>query len=160
MSTTIDNRLDSSLLTEKERQSLPRLLEICRRGDHPSLKAKDGTEIQLPEHVFHVLTKVLEDMRNGRAIVLMPEDETFTTQAAANYLGMSRQYFVTLLENGEIPFHRVGSHRRVTFKDLLAYEKVRDAKRRKSLDNLFTKLHKEGYYDTDYTGDVKEGDAR
>jgi hypothetical protein len=67
---------------------------------------------------------------------------------------------VTLLENGEIPFHRVGSHRRVTFKDLLAYEKVRDAKRRKSLDSLFTKLHKEGYYDTDYTGDVKEGDAR
>jgi hypothetical protein len=48
----------------------------------------------------------------------------------------------------------------VTFKDLLAYEKVRDAKRRKTLDSLFTKLHKEGYYDTDYTGDVKEGDAR
>jgi len=90
MNTLTENRLDASLLTEKERASLPRLLEIFRQGDHPSLKAKDGTEIPLPEHIFHMLVKVVEQMRQGRAIVLMPEDEAFTTQAAANYLGMSR----------------------------------------------------------------------
>ena len=73
---------------------------------------------------------------------------------------MSRQYLVKLLEGGEIPFHRVGSHRRVTFKDLRTYEKRRDADRRKSLGGLFSKLQQEGYYDTDYTGDMKEGDAR
>ena len=133
---------------------------MFRQGDHPSLKAKDGTEIPLPEHIFQMLVKVVEEMRRGRAIVLMPEDEAFTTQAAANYLGMSRQYLVKLLEGGEIPFHRVGSHRRVTFKDLRTYEKRRDADRRKSLGGLFSKLQQEGYYDTDYTGDMKEGDAR
>jgi len=90
----------------------------------------------------------------------MPEDEAFTTQAAANYLGMSRQYLVKLLEAGEIRFHRVGSHRRVTFKDLRTYEKRRDADRRKGMGALFSKLQQEGYYDTDYTGDMKEGDAR
>ena len=98
------NRLDASLLSEEERSSLPRLLEMVRHQEHPCLKAKDGTEIPLPEHIFQILVRMLEDMRQGRAIVLMPEDETFTTQAAANYLGMSRQYFVTLLESGQIPF--------------------------------------------------------
>jgi excisionase family DNA binding protein len=160
MNTLTENRLDASLLTEKERASLPLLLEMFRQGDHPSLKAKDGTEIPLPEHIFQMLVKVVEEMRRGRAIVLMPEDEAFTTQAAANYLGMSRQYLVKLLEAGEIRFHRVGSHRRVTFKDLRTYEKRRDADRRKSLGGLFSKLQQEGYYDTDYTGDIKEGDAR
>ena len=62
-------------------------------------------------------------------------------------------YFVTLLESGQIPFHRVGSHRRVTFKDLLTYEKARDEGRRKTLNGLFSKLQQEGLYDTDYTGD-------
>ncbi len=147
------NRLDASLLSEEERSSLPRLLEMVRHQEHPCLKAKDGTEIPLPEHIFQMLVRMLEDMRQGRAIVLMPEDETFTTQAAANYLGMSRQYFVTLLESGQIPFHRVGSHRRVTFKDLLTYEKARDEGRRKTLNGLFSKLQQEGLYDTDYTGD-------
>jgi excisionase family DNA binding protein len=147
------NRLDASLLTEEERSSLPRLLEMFRHQEHPCLKAKDGTEIPLPEHIFQMLARMLEDMRNGRAIVLMPEDEAFTTQAAANYLGMSRQYLVTLLESGQIPFHRVGSHRRVTFKDLLAYQKTRDLERRTILNGLFSKLQAEGSYDTDYTGD-------
>ncbi|MEY5011705.1 MAG: hypothetical protein RLZZ253_2844 [Verrucomicrobiota bacterium] len=147
------NRLDASLLSEEERSSLPRLLEMVRHQEHPCLKTKDGTEIPLPEHIFQMLVRMLEDMRQGRAIVLMPEDETFTTQAAANYLGMSRQYFVTLLESGQIPFHRVGSHRRVTFKDLLTYEKARDEGRRKTLNGLFSKLQQEGLYDTDYTGD-------
>ncbi len=153
-----ENRVDASLLTEKERALLPQLLALTQRDQHPCLKAKDGTELHLPEPIFQVLVKVIEDMRNGRAIVLLPEDETFTTQAAANFLGMSRQHFVTLLESGQIPFHRVGSHRRVTFKDLRDYAKKRDAERRSRLGGLFTKVQESGFYDADYTGDT-DGNA-
>ncbi|MEI6873329.1 MAG: excisionase family DNA-binding protein [Verrucomicrobiota bacterium] len=146
------NRLDASLLTEEERSSLPHLLEMIQRDVHPCLRGADGTEIQLPEHVFQMLVRILEDMRHGRAIVLVPEEETFTTQAAANYLGMSRQYFVTLLENAQIPFHRVGSHRRVTFRDLLAYQKTRDTNRRQTLKSLFDTVDAANLYDASYTG--------
>jgi excisionase family DNA binding protein len=148
------NRLDSSLLTDEERSALPHLLELVRGEVHPCLRGKDGTEIQLPEHVFQMLVRILEDMRQGRAVVLVPEEETFTTQAAANFLGMSRQYLVTLLENGQIPFHRVGSHRRVTFKDLLAYQKTRDAARRQTMRSLFNTVEAADLYDAGYTGDV------
>jgi excisionase family DNA binding protein len=99
------------------------------------------------------LVRVLDGMMQGKAITLMPEDEAFTTQAAANHLGMSRQYLVKLLEAGEIPFHRVGSHRRVTFKDLRNYAKKRDTGRRQALDSLFDEVHKAGLYDTSYTGE-------
>jgi excisionase family DNA binding protein len=101
------------------------------------------------------LVKVIQDMRSGRAIVLLPEDETFTTQAAANFLGMSRQHFVGLRESGKIPFHRVGSHRRVTLKDLPAYAAARDAERRERLGRLFRKVKDTGLYDADCKGDAR-----
>ena len=75
------------------------------------------------------------------------EDETFTTQAAANFLGMSRQFFVDLLEKGEISHHRVGSHRRVYFKDLLDYQRERDQKRHEGLKRLFHEINEAGLYD-------------
>lgn len=148
-----ENRVDASLLSEKERALLPQLLAMAQRDQHPCLKSADGMEIRLPSAIFQVLMKVIEDMRNGRAIVLLPEDEAFTTQAAANFLGMSRQYFVTLLEAGQIPFHRVGSHRRVTFKDLRDYAKQRDTGRRARLGGLFKQVKDAGLYDADYTGE-------
>ena len=140
------------MLSEEERALLPQLLELTQRGTHACLKGADGTEVRLPEQVYAMLVRVLDGMRHGRAVVLMPEDEMFTTQAAANHLGMSRQFFVTLLESGQIPFHRVGTHRRVYFKDLRDYEAKRDAERRAGLGRLFTRLRDEGHYDTDYTG--------
>lgn len=148
-----DNRVDASLLTEEERALLQPLLDLAQRNQHPCLKGADGTEIPLPQPIFEMLVRVIQDMRHGKAVVLMPEDETFTTQAAANFLGMSRQYFVTLLESGQLPFHRVGSHRRVYFKDLRDYARNRDTARRAGLKGLFERLQSEDHYDTDYTGE-------
>ena len=151
-----EHRVDASVLTETDRARWPQLLAMTHRDHHPCLKSKGGMEIRLPEAIFMVLVKVIEDMRNGRAIVLLPDDETFTTQASANFLGMSRQHFVKLLESGQIPFHRVGSHRRVTFKDLRDYAKKRDVERRARMGKLFKKVKDAGLYDADYTGDTGE----
>lgn len=150
---TYEHRLDASLLTEKERALLPQLLAMAQRDQPPCLKSADGMEIRLPDAIFQVLMKVIENLRNGHSLVLLPEDETFTTQAAATFLGMSRQHFVTLLETGQIPFHRVGSHRRVTFQDLCDYAQQRDTKRRARLGGLFQKVKDAGLYDSDYTGE-------
>jgi hypothetical protein len=43
---------------------------------------------------------------------------------------------VKLLENGTIPFHKVGSHRRVLLRDLLAYQEQQVKQRSEALDEL------------------------
>jgi excisionase family DNA binding protein len=149
--TTQENRLDPSQLDPAE---LDVLMSLIGREERPALVGREGVRIDLPEPIFHVLVNLIRQMREGRAVVLMPEDETFTTQAAASFLGVSRQHLVDLMDKGEIPHHRVGTHRRVTLKDLLVYQKVRDTKRRQALGGLFKKLKQEGYYETDYTGDA------
>jgi excisionase family DNA binding protein len=153
MNTLTENRLDASLMSKLERGRLPMLRDLIRRDRHPKLKGKDGTEILLPQVLNDFLVRVLDGMMQGKAITLMPEDETFTTQAAANYLGMSRQFLVKLLEEGAIPFHNVGTHRRILFKDLRDYAKKRDSKRRQALDGLADEVRKAGLYDTGYTGE-------
>ena len=77
----------------------------------------------------------------------MPEDEAFTTQAAAQFLGMSRPYLLRLLDAGKIPFHRVGTHRRIMFCDLRAYQMQRDKERRAALDALADAVKEAGVCD-------------
>lgn len=145
-----ENRLDPSLLDPAE---LDRLMALVSREERPALVGREGVRIDLPDPIFHMLVNLIRQMQQGRSVVLMPEDETFTTQAAAAFLGMSRQHLVNLMDQGEIPHTRVGTHRRVTLKDLRTYQKVRDKDRHAALNRLFKKLKDEDLYDADYTGD-------
>ena len=145
--TNVLNRLDPSLI---DRELLNKLVAAFSHPSHVSVIDGDGQETQLPEPLYQHLMRIVRLMCEGQAIVMIPQDETFTTQAAANFLGMSRQFLVDLLEKNEIPCHRVGSHRRVYFKDLLNYQGKRDKERRKSLDHLFNKIDEAGLYDPEH----------
>ena len=146
---TLDQRIDVSDLTPQERADLPRLLVLLQDPGNATLTTPEGQHLALPGPVYRVVIEALTALKQDRAFAFMPEDETFTTQAAANFLGMSRQHLVTLLESGEIPFHRVGAHRRVQFRDLRNYADSRSANRRQTLDTLFGHIRDEGLYDNE-----------
>lgn len=150
MLTTRNNRLDPSLIPEDE---LAELAKAFAKPDHVALIDSQGNRVHLPEALFAHFARIVRLMSKKKAVVMVPEDDAFTTQAAANYLGVSRQHLVDLLEKKEIPFHKVGTHRRVTFKDLLLFERRRDKTRREALDKLAADVDSAGLYDSDYAGE-------
>lgn len=149
-----DNRLDPSSLTPKERRELEALVQATFDGERPALVGRNGARVEIPDAVYHLLAKALRDLREGRSIVILQDKEVLTTQAAANFLGMSRPFLVSLLEQGKIPFHNVGTHRRVMLRDLLTYAKQRDQQRRKALDAMTGTIEQAGLYDPPTEGDA------
>jgi excisionase family DNA binding protein len=86
-------------------------------------------------------------MDQGNGITIIPVHAELTTQQAAELLNVSRPHLVKLLRDGEIPFHKVGRHRRVRVEDLLAYKERRDSKRRRLLQKMTREAHEAGLYD-------------
>ena len=65
---------------------------------------------------------------------------------------MSRPYLVRLLEEGKISYHKVGTHRRIYLRDVLAYKQLRDRRRRETLRELRRASEALGLYDELDTG--------
>lgn len=84
--------------------------------------------IELPTSAVRLLVDILAELAEGNAVKVIPIHAEVTTQEAADLLNVSRPYVVKLLENGELPFHKTGKHRRIRFADLMAYKAKRDAK--------------------------------
>ena len=90
------------------------------------------------------LLEVLGLVSGGRGFFLTPVTGQLTTQQAADLLNASRPFLVKLLEEGEIPFVKIGRHRRIRADDLHAYMARRDASRSRALDCLARVDQKEG----------------
>jgi len=108
-----------------------------RGGVH--VQAEEGGERQdfvLPATAVRLLTDMLSLLAQGRSVVVMPEDAELTTQQAADMLNVSRPYLIRLLEDGTLPHHKTGTHRRVRLHDLMAYRAQRAAESQAALDEL------------------------
>jgi excisionase family DNA binding protein len=96
----------------------------------------------LPGSAFRLLLDILTQMAAGNAVSVVPMEKELTTQTAADLLGVSRPYFVQLIENGAIPFRKVGKHRRVLATDVLEYKTKINKAREKSLLKLTEQAQK------------------
>ena len=142
MRTTLD-RFEASAEMRDQLDNLESFLQ----EERPCLSGREGFKMELPDPIFHVLLRTVQMMKRGQRILLVPEDECLTTKAAADFLGVSRPFLVSLLTEGKIPFFEVGSHRRIKFKDLQAYKTVRDEERHTGLRQLFNRIQEAGHYE-------------
>ena len=134
-----------ALLDSEEVQirEIHRMLQI----GSPALVGADGKRLELPGALLRLLKDIARYMQSGRAIVLIPENQQLTTQRAADLLGVSRPHLIKLLEAGELPYHKTGSHRRIYLQDLTAYRKRRDMERKAALDRIAKEAFESGLYD-------------
>jgi excisionase family DNA binding protein len=132
----------SPVLPSEEESKLARessrlLAAFVGKGKAARLKVVIGKEeITVPVAALRLLVDVLAQMAEGNAVTIMPIPAELTTQQAADFLNVSRPHLVGLLESDEIPFRKVGSHRRVFFRDVLAYREKSIASRRAALAEL------------------------
>jgi len=119
-------------------QLLARLLPQLK--DDLTLQAKDGQghtqELHLPASAVRLLLSLLSEMAQGHAVTLVPYHAELTTQQAADFLNVSRPHLVKLLEKGTMPFRKVGTHRKVLFRDLVSHQEETRRLRKDALDQL------------------------
>lgn len=115
-----------------------RLLAACiGHGKTARLRVIDGNGvIEVPVAALRMLVDILTNMAAGNAMSLVPIHAELTTQQTADFLNVSRPYVVGLLERGELAHHKVGTHRRVRFSDLMAYKQAQLSKSKARLVEL------------------------
>jgi excisionase family DNA binding protein len=91
------------------------------------------------------LKAVVTGMAQGMAMTLVPSGHEMTTQQAAEILHISRPSLIRLLEDGTIPFHKVGTHRRINVEDLLRYRAARKEQQRAALRRVTEISEEIGY---------------
>jgi|SRR5690606_86168 len=134
--------MEITQVSREEKQMAKTSMEILEafsgrayKGDVIVINIKSAgqeLEIKVPERAFNLFNAILGEMAKGHNISIISENNEISTERAAKLLGVSRPYVVKLLEDGIIPFKKVGTHRRIRMKDLNAYqERLREIREEK-----------------------------
>ncbi|WP_034951109.1 helix-turn-helix domain-containing protein [Erwinia oleae] len=103
-------------------------------------------QIELPTSALRLLMNILGELAEGNAVQVVPVHAELTTQEAANILNVSRPHIVKILEEGKLPHHKTGRHRRVLFADLMRYKAQRETESNEAMQELVNLSQELGFY--------------
>ncbi len=119
------------------------------KDENPEIEIEETKErIKIPLNVLKLLAQMLKTMSEGKPFSLVPMATEVTTQKAAEMLGCSRPHLVKLLEEGKIPFTKVGKHRRIKFDDVMTYRNRMKRKQKQHLIDMMKADEELGLYDS------------
>jgi len=126
---------DSSPNNDSSIQEASRQLSQSK-SDELKVQLDDGSIVALPNMVKTLFQSILTELSEGNMVNIVPIHAELTTQDAANHLNISRPYLIKLLESGQLPFHKTGSHRRIKYEDLKLFIAKQEKQRLQSMQEL------------------------
>lgn len=127
-------------LKEEEGKVLDLLRKAVERDEHATRLSvrvgKEEVDMPLPRHFTTLILELLAEVAQGHSVSISADDEELTTSEAAELLNVSRPHLVKLLEEGKIPFRKVGTHRRVRREDVLRYKQKQREEAEEAMQNL------------------------
>lgn len=123
-----------------------KLKSVAEAGQDIRMIVENDTRIvvPLPARAVALIVQLLESMSERIPVSLIPHEAELTTQQAADYLNVSRPFLTGLIDKNLIAHRMVGSHRRIRFGDLLAYEQRSMKEREAALIKLASEARRLG----------------
>ncbi len=129
------------------RKNLDALKEYLSKGQVASIRVGKGKEIPLPESLINLFSQALTKAAAGKKVVIVEEDDEVSPEKAAEFLHVSRPFLVKQLDAGEIPFHMVGTHRRILMSDIIEYKRKRKERTQEILQQMREEAEELGLYE-------------
>jgi excisionase family DNA binding protein len=127
---------ERQLATESSRQLAALIPKNSSSTSINLVRDESGQTIAIPTVALNFLVDILTQMSQGNAVTILPLHAELTTQEAADLLNVSRPFLVKLLESNQLSFRKVGKHRRIYLRDVLAYKENIDRDRHEALNEL------------------------
>lgn len=142
----LDPQLPTRADAELAQVSSRTLAAIMGPATAERLRVVIGREtIEVPVAALKLFAEVLAQMALGRAVQIVPHTAELTTQQAADFLNVSRPFLIKRLEAGELAYHMAGTHRRIFFRDLLAFRTHLYADQDAALDEMLALSPEKGW---------------
>ncbi len=133
-------RSSSSMMAHLDISDAPMITRIENK------QTGQNIETTIPSAAMRILADVLARMADGQSVTVIPLHSELSTQQAADILNVSRPYFIKLLEEGKMPFRKVGEQRRVRYQDLLSYMEVYQHAASAALEEMTSDAQRIGLY--------------
>lgn len=136
---------DPIAASASEKEAIEVIERLARSGDELRFLA-GGTTVAVPDAIRTILEQAAHELVRGNRVSLVPIGRMLTTRQAAELLNVSRPFLIGLLESDQIPYEKVGTHRRVPIDEVLRFREERSRGRRQALRQLSEEADELGIY--------------
>ena len=95
--------------------------------DADAERLRDFIQENTGSNLALVLRSILLALEEGQSVNVLADDAELSPNEAAKLRMMSRPHLLKFMRDGYLPFHMVGSHKRIRVSDLTAFMQAREA---------------------------------
>jgi hypothetical protein len=109
--------------------------ELRKPSARLAVTSEDAT-VEVPKAALAAFAEILRNLADGVPASVIALDAELTSQQVAQVLGLSREFVLSLFEDGTIPSREIDKQPHARLEDVLAYRQRHDSGAKDALDEL------------------------